>query len=183
LASFALSALVVAELSSHGVDQESLRLVLRTTARTSAVLFTLGFATPFLPRLQGYSDSMLLCFSFSQALHLIAIVWLVMIRHTQTALVDPPGLLAYACVAVIVFGIFSEGSTRVGPRFRRLETIALYIFWTIVTGAFAGFFPGIKFSALHFLIVVLLVMALFVRLYGASLIARSMKSLEARAQP
>src|SRR4051794_37189915 len=108
-----LSALVVAELSVRGIDQDSLRLVLRTTARTSALLFALGFATPFVPRLQLYSDSLLISFSASQTLHLLAIIWLVTIRHSQRALIDPPGLVAYICVALIAFRIVAEHSTRV----------------------------------------------------------------------
>jgi hypothetical protein len=178
-----LSALVVAELSSRRIDQDTLRLVLRTTARTSALLFAVGFATPFWPRLKSYSDSLLLSFSFSQILHLIAIVWLVTIRNTQRALIDPPGLLAYSCVAVIVFRIRCEQVSQVSNGFRQLETIALYVFWLIITGAFAGLFPGIRFSGLHLSIVLFLCASLFMRVYSGMKMHRSWKPTETSAQP
>jgi hypothetical protein len=180
--SFAVAALVIAELSVSGVDQDSLRLVLRTTARTSALLFALGFATPFVPHIHFYSDSLLISFSASQTLHLIAIIWLVTIRHTQRALIDPPGLLAYTCVAVILARIFNERSPQLSPRLRKLEAVALYVFWVIITGAFAGFFPGIRFSGLHLLIVLLLVISLVMRL-ASGWKSRSRNRLEMRAQP
>jgi len=179
----ALSALVVAELSSHRIDQDTLRLVLRTTARTSALLFAAGFATPFWPRLKSYSDSLLLSFSFSQILHLIAIVWLVTIRNTQRALIDPPGLLAYTCVAVIVFRISCEQASRVSDGFRQLETVALYVFWLIITGAFAGFFPGIRFSGPHLSIVLFLCASLVIRLYSRMKMHRSWRPIETSSQP
>lgn len=164
-ACFGIAALVTMELISRGIDPESLRLVLRTTARTSALLFALGFATPFLRRGRVYSDSLLICFAASQAVHLIAIVWLVNLRHTQRALIDPPGLLAYTCIAVVLFRIIGDRLGRwVTTRLRKLETVALYIFWLIITGAFAGLFPGIKLTVLHAVIVVGLVASLVVRL-------------------
>jgi len=164
---FAVVVLVAIELS-RGIDQDSLRLVLRTTARTSALLFALGFATPFLSRWQFYSDSFLLSFAGSQTVHLITIIWLVNLRHTQKQLIDPPGLLAYTCIAIILFRIIGEGRRSVTPRFRVLATVALYIFWVIITGAFAGLFPGIKLTVLHALIVMGLVASLALRLYSGA---------------
>lgn len=176
-----LTILVLAEFYLRGSNQDALRLVLRTTARTSALLFALGFAAPALPRLQAYGDSLLMSFAASQTLHLVAIISLVTIRHTQKALIDPPGLVAYTCVAIIVARILGGSSIRFSRWCKKLEVFALYVFWLIITGAFAGLFPGIKLTGLHILIVVALVMSLFVRLYGAAKTGRSGKQLGPKA--
>lgn len=175
---FFLAALVLAELWWHGTDQDSLRLVLRTTARTSALLFALGFAAPSLPRLRDYGDSLLISFAASQTLHLVAIIALVTIRHTQKALIDPPGLVAYTCVGIIVARIFGGSLTRYSRWWSNLEIVALYVFWLIITGAFAGLFPGIKLTGLHVFIVVVLVMSLLVRLNVARKKGKGWKRLE-----
>src|SRR6266404_7735206 len=162
-----LGSMVVVELWLRGAGEEGLRLVLRSTARTSAVLFAGAFAAPALRTFFLSGDSLLLAFLASQFIHLVGVISLAVIRHRPTMLADLPGIVAYTFVAIMVLRLILESVGSVPQWLRRAESISLYGFWVIITGAFAHFFPGIRRIPLHYLILAILVAALVVRVRTA----------------
>jgi cytochrome bd-type quinol oxidase subunit 2 len=162
-----LGLMVVAEIWLRGTGEDGLRLVLRSTARTSAVLFAVGFAAPALRALRRFDDSLLLAFLASQFIHLVGVISLAGVRNRPAMLADPPGIVAYTFVAIIALRLGLERYGSVPQWLRRAESVSLYGFWAIITGAFAHFFPGIRRIPLHYLLISLLVAALLVRVYGS----------------
>ena len=162
-----LGLMIVVEIWLRGPGEDGLRLVLRSTARTSAVLFAVALAAPALRTLRRFDDCLLLAFLGSQLIHLIGVISLAAVRHRPAMFADPPGILAYAFVGIIAVRLFLERFGSVPQWLRRAESVSLYGFWVIITGAFAHFFPGIRRIPLHYLLLSMLATALVIRVYGA----------------
>lgn len=140
--------MVGAVLAVHGVTVEGLRLVLRVTACTSALLFLMAFLASPLRRLRR--DQMTgwllrnrryigVSFATSHAYHLVALVSLFrLVGEVPDAGLIFVGGLGYAFIAAMTATSFDRTAAWLGPgRWRRLHVTGLYYLWIVFAVTFA----------------------------------------------
>jgi len=168
-----LTALSLAIAGLRGFDVESIRMVIRFTARTSLLFFCLAFSASALARLwpntwtrwQRRNRRYLgVTFAGSHGLHAIAIA--------AFAVMDPPGFMAATSAASYIFGgigysfiiamtatSFDRTAQAIGPRaWRILHLSGGYYVWFQFMVSFGRRVPGMPLYAL-FLIPLLAVIA------------------------
>jgi sulfoxide reductase heme-binding subunit YedZ len=176
-AALGVAAMVAALLASAGAGEEGLRLVIRSTARTSVVLFTLAFTASALRRrwptpatrwLRANRRYLGVSFAVSHLAHLLAILtltgWSVHEFFARAGLVTGVlGAVGYACIAAMVATSFDRSAAWLGPRrWQRLHTTGVYYLWGVF---FATFAPrAVASPLLYGSITVVLLAALALRL-------------------
>ncbi len=150
-ATLAVLAIVGAILSVVGTDVEGVRMVLRATARTSLVFFTLAFAATALRRrwpnaatgwLVRNRRQLGVSYASSHVVHLIAILALAgwtaegfVTLRPMTTIVG--GGIAYAFLALMTITSFDRTAAWLGPRnWRRLHVTGAYYNWMIFALSF-----------------------------------------------
>lgn len=163
-------------LALQGVGEQGLRLVIRTTAQTSVVLFTSAFIASALRRVwpTALSRWMLqnrrylgVSFAVSHVIHLAAIVAL---TATVPTFELPPvtvvaGGIAYVFIAAMTATSFDRSAAWLGPRaWKILHTTGVYYIWLIF---FISYAPrAVMVPARYTPVVVVLLGGLVLRLYG-----------------
>lgn len=164
----AVAAIVAIVLAIHGTDPDGLRVALRTTARTSLVLFLASFVASstgsrWLARNRRYLG---VSFAFSHALHLVFIVWFF---RTADVAPDPVAIVgggfAYVLLAAMTVTSFDASARRLGAkRWRRLHKTGAYVLWFIFFQSYLGKAANDPLAALA---TAALVSALALRLWAA----------------
>jgi len=172
----AIAVMTAAILALVGTDEEGIRVVIRATARTSAVFFGLAFAASSLRRLSPNDATRWLLanrrylgvsFAVSHATHLLAIFALAnWSLATFVANSSPPTLvlggLGYVFVAAMTATSFDRTAAWLGPRrWRWLHTAGGWYLWFIF---FASFAPRVGASLAYALPTLWLLSVLAVRL-------------------
>ena len=139
-------------LAVAGTDEQGLRLVIRATARTSVVLFTLAFTASALRRrwparatrwLLANRRYLGVSFGVSHFVHLLAILaltgWSVRGFFERAGLVAGVlGSLGYLLLAAMVATSFDATADWLGPTYwRRLHTSGVYYLWFVFFATFA----------------------------------------------
>ncbi len=149
----AVALMCVALVAVGGAGESGLRSVVRNTARTSAVLFTLAFVARPLRSLWRTRAPLWLAarepyvfasFAASHVMHAAALVALAYttggdsLEGRASTLVV--GGLAYAFMLAIAFSSFGARAARVESRgyARTLRAVGLYLIWSIFMLSFAG---------------------------------------------
>jgi DMSO/TMAO reductase YedYZ heme-binding membrane subunit len=148
----AIALMATALLAVAGSDEAGLRLVIRATARTSVVLFTLAFAASALCRrwprpatrwLLANRRHLGVSFAVSHLVHLLAILaltgWSPRAFLARAGLAAGAfGVLGYAFLAAMVATSFDATAARLGPRWwRRLHLVGAHWLWLVFFASFA----------------------------------------------
>ena len=149
-ATFALLLLIFSViLTLHGASEDSTRLLIRITAATSLVLFSLAFSASSLNQLlaAGRWRALLqarrrigIAFAISHSFHLIAIIALVQIAYDGdfSQLGDVAGgAVVYGFIYLMAL-TSNDASVRIlGPRqWKWLHKIGVYLIWLALTGSY-----------------------------------------------
>lgn len=147
-----VGAMCAALLGLSDGGEQGLRLVIRATARTSAILFTLAFvASALRRRWPGAATAWLLAnrryvgvsFAVSHLAHLLAILalvgWSVRAFFVEAGVVAGTlGALGYVVLAAMVATSFDRTAAWLGPRgWQQLHTAGVYYLWFIFVATFA----------------------------------------------
>jgi methionine sulfoxide reductase heme-binding subunit len=184
-AAVALAAMVALILAIAGTDEPALRLLVRATARSSVVLFSLAFAASALRRVWPTAASRWLLtnrrqlgvsFAVSHLVHLLAILalfgWSFQRMVSETAgLTLVFGGIAYLFIAAMTATSFDRTAAWLGAqRWKRLHTVGAYYIW----GIFMLNFGVLAFSsALYWPFALILTTAFVLRLAVPALERRS----------
>jgi len=156
---------VAAELLAVGFNEDAVHLALRTTARTSAILFAFAVAAPAIPLLRSREDSLLVAFAGSHLIHLVAIVTLATFIRQPRMLADPLGITAYACIIGVAARILWAKPLAYLPRwYPWIEGAALLYVWATLVRIFSSNFSR---SSLHAGFTLMLVAAIAARVAAA----------------
>jgi hypothetical protein len=170
--------MVAALFAAAGTGEEGLRLVIRATARTSVILFTLAITASALRRrwpapavrwLLANRRFLGVSFGVSHLAHLLAILaltgWSVRGFFTQAGLVaGVAGGLGYVVLAAMVATSFDVTADWLGPtRWRRLHTTGVYYLWFVFFVTFAPQVPRVPLVAGPFTLLLLVALALRLR--------------------
>jgi len=154
--SLLLSAMALYFLVAHGWDVESLRLVIRSTARTSLVLFALAFSAGAMVELmpgdvtrwQRRNRRYLgVSFAVSHLIHLAALIALARLdRELFWALTNPAnvvlGGIAYGFIVAMAATSFDKSAAWLGPRkWRLLHLLGGWYVWITFAVATAKRIP------------------------------------------
>ncbi len=172
-----MTALCAGLLALAGGGDDGLRLVIRTTARTSVTFFGLAFVASALRRRwpNGATRWLLanrryvgVSFAVSHLAHLLAILalmeWSVARFYREAGLTTGTlGTIGYLVVAAMVATSFDRSAAWLGARrWRRLHTAGVYYLWIVFAATFAP--RAAESPALYGTITLLLVGALVLRL-------------------
>lgn len=180
-------------LAVGGTDEAGIRMVIRATARTSVVLFTLAFVASALRRVWPSSltrwmlrnrRQLGVSFAVSHYAHLIALFalggWSAAGLYASAGPVLVIfGGIAYVFLTLMVITSFDRTAVWLGPTaWRRLHTTGAYYIWFIFA---LSYVPRAFESALFWPFALLVIAALALRLAAPSLARRS-RSTETRVQ-
>ena len=145
-ATLAVLAIVGVVLTVAGTDEAGIRMVIRATARTSVVLFSLAFAASSVRRrwpnaatrwILRNRRQLGVSFAVSHLIHLIAIfalagwTWAGFLANTPTLTLVAGGL-AYVFIALMTITSFDHTAAWLGPpTWRKLHTTGSYAVWII----------------------------------------------------
>jgi len=180
-AAVGIAAMAAAILAGAGTGPDGIRVLIRATARTSAVLFTAAFVASSLVRVApGPATRWLLAnrrylgvsFAVSHLVHFLAILALAGWSFSRMGRDAGPvvGILgggAYLFIIAMTVTSFDRTAAWLGPRrWQRLHTIGVYYIWGVF---FVTFAPHAFRSVLYWPFAVGLLAALAVRLrHGAA---------------
>ncbi len=151
-ATLGVLAIVATILGVVGGDEAGIRMVIRATARTSVVLFSLAFAASALRRRWANAATRWILrnrrqlgvsFAVSHLIHLVAIfalagwTWTGFLANTPTLTLVAGGL-AYVFIALMTLTSFDRTAAWLGPRaWRKLHTTGSYAVWIIFAQNFS----------------------------------------------
>jgi len=183
-ASLAIAVMIAACLAAAGTGEDGIRVVIRATARSSVVLFTLAFVASSLRRawpsattrwLLANRRQLGVSFAVSHYAHLVALFALV--GWSAVGLYEAAGPvtiifggIAYVFLTLMTATSFDRTAASIGPRaWRTLHTVGAYWIWLIFA---LSFVPRIFESALYWPFALLVVGALVLRLRSPALARR-----------
>ena len=177
-AALGIGVLVAALLAVAGTGETGLRLVIRATARTSIVLFTLAFVASSLARTWPSPGSTWLIanrrylgvsFAVSHLVHLLAILqltgWSVRGFVAEAGVVlGVLGGLGYLFIAAMTATSFDRSAAWLGARrWQRLHTAGVYYLWGVFFVSFAPRAPAAPLLYGPFALALLAALALRLR--------------------
>ncbi len=156
----------------HGINEPSMRLAIRATARTSCILFIAAFVAAPLQQIWRNSFTQWLrrnrrylgvSFAVSHGFHAIAIFGLAIVTSGDSYQSDPGGMLGYLFIVAMTLTSFNRTAAWLGQRpWQILHTVGMYYLWLAFLIAFSG---RLSESILLYLpIVILLILAIMLRL-------------------
>ncbi len=169
IAIFSLCSLI---LIFHGVNEQSMRIVIRLTARTSCILFLLAFSASSFRRLKPHKLTQWLLrnrrylglsIAVSHGFHAIAIIGAVMLSTGEIPTDNHGGNLGYFFIIAMTLTSFSYPASFLGDRgWKILHTVGMYYLWLAFIVSFS---KGLAKSMVIYLpFVSLLIIALILRL-------------------
>ncbi len=144
--SVAIGLMAVTLAAWHHFDVDGVRLVIRSTARTSLLLFCLAFSAAALyqawpnawTQWQRQNRRYLgVSFAFSHAVHAAGIIGFALLdpvefRRNTTLVTYIAGGVAYAFIAAMTATSFDKTAAWVGPRaWKMLHTVGAYYLWLV----------------------------------------------------
>jgi sulfoxide reductase heme-binding subunit YedZ len=192
-ATVAIAVMIAACLAAAGTDEPAIRMVIRATARSSVVLFTLAFAASSLRRawpnattrwLLANRRQLGVSFAVSHYAHLAALLALAGWSTAGLYETAGPVLLIFVGVGYVFLTLmtltsFDRTAAWLGPQaWCRLHTIGAYYIWFIFA---LSYVPRTFESALYWPLALLVIAALVLRLWSPAL-ARRRATAETPAQ-
>ena len=192
-AALAIAVMIAACLAVAGTDEAGIRMVIRATARSSVVLFTLAFTASSLRRVWPNASTRWLLanrrqlgvsFAVSHFAHLIALFvladWsLAGLYESAGAVTLIFGGIAYVFLTLMTITSFDRTAAMLSPRaWKRLHTVGAYYIWFIFA---LSYVPRAFMEAAYVPLAALVIAALVLRLASPAL-ARRRATTETRAQ-
>lgn len=183
-AALGILTMIAAILLTAGADEPGIRMVVRATARTSVVLFSVAFVassvrrlwpTPATAWMLANRRYLGVSFGVSHLAHLLALLALAgWSLRTFVEKAPPPTLvlggIGYLFLTAMVATSFDRTAAWLGPRrWRQLHTTGMYFLWTIFVLTFG---PQVARAPIYVPFVAALVAALALRLAGPRLARR-----------
>ncbi len=135
----------------HGIDEASLRIAIRSTARTSAILFVVAFIASAIRKFYpGQIGNWLLknrrylgiSFAISHAFHALAIVGLAMVA-TNSVRSDAGAMLGYVFIILMTITSFDRPAQLLGYRsWKILHATGAYYLWIAFVVSFSKRIPN-----------------------------------------
>jgi methionine sulfoxide reductase heme-binding subunit len=163
----------------HGIDEEAMRIAIRTTARTSCLLFICAFLastlrqikvarlTQWFVRNRRYLG---LSLAVSHGFHALAIVGLALLAAEGTVSTDSGGNLGYFFIVAMTATSFPKTADFIGDRFWKiLHTVGMYYLWLAFTYSFGHRLASGSSIAIYLPFTALLIVALILRLTAPQL--------------
>ena len=172
LSAVAIGVMVAAMWLVHGINEQSMRIAIRATARTSCILFVCAFVASALHRIwkTEFTTWLLknrrylgISFAVSHAYHAIALssLWIVTAGNTPTF--DFLGTLGYIFLIAMTVTSFQRPAALIGQlNWKILHTVGMHYFWLGFTLEFAVRIP--KSIPIYLPLVTLLFLAMMLRL-------------------
>jgi hypothetical protein len=139
LSAIIIFSLFVLILIFHGVNELSMRIAIRLTARTSCILFLLAFSATFLRRLKSNKLTQWLLrnrrylglsMAVSHGFHAIAIIGAAMLSTGKIPTDNHGGNLGYFFIIAMTITSFSYPASFLGDRgWKILHTVGMYYLW------------------------------------------------------
>jgi methionine sulfoxide reductase heme-binding subunit len=162
----------------YGINESSIHIFLRTTARCSTILFLTAFVASALVRLNPTNWTKWLgrnrryigvSFAFSHTLHLFGIIQLLQLKPNAFpgiagVVTYVGGGLAFVFLYTMTATSFDRTAAWIGPKaWRRIHKTGMYYFW----GIFCLDYVGLAFdSPLYIPLAVLVIASLFIRIWA-----------------
>lgn len=164
--------LLILILIFHGFNEQSMRIAIRLTARTSCVLFLLAFSASSLRRIKSNKLTQWLLrnrrylglsMAVSHGFHAIAIIGVAMLSTGEIMTDNHGGNLGYLFIIAMTISSFSYPASFLGNRgWKILHTVGMYYLWLAFIVSFS---KRLKESMVIYLpFVSLLIMAITLRL-------------------
>jgi hypothetical protein len=159
-------------LITQGINEQSMRIAIRATARTSCILFLLAFIASALRRIWSTKLSQWmrlnrrylgLSFAVSHGFHALAIIGLAIVTPHDAVYNNHGGNLGYLFIIAMTATSFSSTASWVGERsWQILHTVGMYYLWLAFIYTFAQKLTESTLVYLPF--VILLIAAMILRL-------------------
>ena len=170
----AISVMVAAIWLVHGINEQSMRIAIRATARTSCILFIGAFAASALVRIwkTEFTTWLLknrrylgISFAVSHTYHAIAWSGLWISTAGTTPTFDFLGTLGYIFLIAMTVTSFKRPAALVGqPNWKILHTVGMHYFWLGFTLEFT--LSILKSIPIYLPLVTLLVLTMLLRLFA-----------------
>ncbi len=131
--------LLILILIFHGVNEQSMRIAIRLTARTSCILFLLAFSASSLRRIKSNKSThwllrnrryLGLSMAISHGFHAIAIIGVAMLSTGEIMTDNHGGNLGYFFIIAMTITSFSYPARFLGDRgWKILHTVGMYYLW------------------------------------------------------
>jgi hypothetical protein len=185
----AIATILALILLFNGVDEESMRIAIRATARTSCILFVSAFLASSLRKIWSNQLSIWLqknrrylgvSFAVSHGFHALAIIGLAIVTPHTAVHTDHGGNLGYLFIIAMTATSFDRTARLLSPNaWKILHTVGLYYLWLALTYAFSLRLIDNRSMFIYLPFVMLLVLAMIVRII-ASRVSRNKKKIEGR---
>jgi methionine sulfoxide reductase heme-binding subunit len=156
----------------HGINEQSMRMAIRLTARTSCVLFLLAFCASSLRRFKSNQLTQWLLrnrrylgvsMAVSHGFHAIAIISVAMLSTGEITADNHGGNLGYLFIIAMTITSFRRPASLLGDRnWQILHTVGMYYLWLAFTVTFSEKLNESMF--IYPLFVSLLIIAIALRL-------------------
>lgn len=170
----AIGIIVAAIWLVDGINEQSMRMAIRATARTSCILFVCAFAASALQRIwtTGFTTWLLknrrylgVSLAVSHTYHAIALIGLWIVTSHNSPTFDPLGTLGYIFLIAMTVTSFKRPAALIGQtNWQILHTVGMHYFWLGFTLEFALRIP--KSMPIYLPLVIVLVLAMIVRLFA-----------------
>jgi methionine sulfoxide reductase heme-binding subunit len=154
----------------HGINEQSMRIAIRLTARTSCIFFLLAFCASSFRRIKSnrFTQWLLgnrryfgLSLAVSHGFHAIAIVGAVMLSNQTLPMDNHGGNLGYFFIIAMTITSFSTPAEILGDRgWKILHTVGMYYLWLAFIYSFIGRLTESMLIYLPFVILLTIAIAL-----------------------
>jgi hypothetical protein len=170
----AIAAMLSLILLFNGIQEESMRIAIRATARTSCILFVSAFIASSLRKIWSSKLStwllknrryLGLSFAVSHGFHALAIIGLAIITPQDAVTTDHGGNLGYFFIIAMTATSFERTAKLLSPNaWKILHTVGMYYLWLALTYAFSMTLLEDKPLYIYLPFITLLVLAMTIRL-------------------
>ncbi len=175
----AIAAMLASILLIHGVDEQSMRIAIRATARTSCILFVSAFIASSVRKIWSNQLSTWLLknrrylgvsFAVSHGFHALAIIGLAIVTPHSAVETDHGGNLGYLFIIALTATSFDRTAKLLSPNaWKILHTVGAYYLWLALTYPFSMGLVDRQSIHIYLPFVALLVFAVVLRLFSSKL--------------
>lgn len=173
----AIAAMLASILLIHGIDEQSMRIAIRATARTSCILFVSAFIASSVRKIWSNQLSTWLLknrrylgvsFAVSHGFHALAIIGLAIVTPHTAVETDHGGNLGYLFIIALTATSFDRTAKLLSPNaWKILHTVGAYYLWLALTYPFIMKLVDRQSISIYLPFVALLVFAIVLRLFSS----------------
>jgi sulfoxide reductase heme-binding subunit YedZ len=170
----AIATMLATILLLNGINEESMRMAIRATARTSCILFAIAFIASSVRKFWSNQIStwllknrryLGLSFAVSHSFHALAIIGLAIVTPHTALKTDHGGNLGYLFIFAMTATSFDRTAKLLTPNaWKLLHTVGMYYLWLALTYAFSMRIIDGKSWLIYAPFIILLVLAMFLRI-------------------